>query len=403
MDKFVSFIKHKHFILGVIIILVLVCAVMVLNGSAWLEGVHMYYMEPFQETSNTASQDCDMTYTIKGNTPLNLLDIRYPDSEDFLTFTFKTPVSEVKLNSLTTGKSYKSTGKSYKSTVSADKLKHEIVDGPEPGEYEMFINYVCKPSSVDEKTRVKINPVFNFAGREDTYYKLPVTGWSPSANMEIQVSGVDQQPSSQSSLTLKMQQFNMVQIKTKLPNLTDYINKLTQLGFGSKDAKDTYKGRIARLESYIPVKIEGTLELIGLKDGLPVPKTNFPAPRLIFPSTTALAGDANSCVSADNCKVTIRNVRKDHMYKLTMYVKYQRPDSLGYRTTQVKSLDILVEDPTGDNDLTGAGSKLIDYTKVIARNAELQLKFEREQAIQDVKLGVLEDAQNLVFDKVARL
>jgi hypothetical protein len=368
---------------------------MVLNGGAWLEGVHRRYIEPFQDTSNTASQGCDMTYTIKGNTPFNLLDIRYPDSDDFLTFTFKTPVSEVKLNSLTTGKS-------YTSTSSTDKLTHEIY-GPEPGEYEMFINYVCKPSGVDEKTRVKLNPVFNFAGREDTYYKLPITGWSPSANMEIQVSGVDKQPSSQDSLTLNMQQFNMVQIKTKLPNLTDYINKLTQLGFGSKDAKDTYKGRIARLESYIPVKIEGTLELIGLKDGSPVPKTNFPAPRLIFPSTTALAGEANSCVSADNCKVTIRNVRNDHMYKLTMYVKYQRPDSLGYRTTQVKSLDILVEDPTGDNDLTGAGSTLIDYTDVIARNAELQLKFEREQAIQDVKLGVLEDAQNQVFDKVSSL
>lgn len=392
MDKFISFIKHKHFILGIIIIIVLVCAVMVLNGGAWLEGVHMRYIEPFQATDTCTT--ADKTYTIKGNTPLNLLDLRYPDSEDFLTFTFKTPVSEVKLNSLTTGKS-------YKSTSSADKLTHEIVDGPEPGEYELLIKYECQASGVDEKIRVKINPVFNFAGREDTYYRLPISGWSPSANMEIQVFDVDQEPSSQDSLTLNMQQFNMVQLKAKLPNLSDYINKLTELGFGSQEAKDTYKGRIARLESYIPIKIEGTLELIGHKDNEPPIKTNFPTPRLIFPSLGAVSGA--SCLATDGCKVTLRNVRKDHMYKLTMYVKYQRPDSLGYRTTQVKTLTITVEDPN-NNDLTLGNSKNItDYTDIIARNAELQLKFEREQAIQDVKLRVLEDAQNQVFDKVASL
>ena len=89
-----------------------------------------------------------------------------------------------------------------------------------------------------------------------------------------------------------------------------------------------------------------------------------------------------------------------------MYVKYQRPDSpVGYRTTLTKTLNINVVDPSNGNDLTVADSsnKLTDYTDKIARNAELQLKFERAQGVQDVKLSVLEDEQNRLFDKVAIL
>lgn len=373
--------------------MVLICAVMVLNGSSWLEGVHMHNMETFYSSDTCA--DADKTYTIKGNKTLNLLDLRYPDSDDFLTFNFKTQVSEVKLKSLITGESYTS-----KDNASTDKLIHKVY-GPEPGEYEMFINYVCMPSGTD-RYRVKINPVFNFAGREDTYYELPFPGWSSSANMEILVSSLDLEPSSYNELTLNMQQFNMTQLKLKLPILSDYINKLTEIGFGSQELNNTYKARIARLESYIPVKIEGTLELIGHKDNEPPTKTNFPAPRLIFPSMSALTGE--TCIASNSCKVTLRNVRKDHKYKLTMYVKYQRPDSIGYRTSLIKTLEINVIDPTGNNDLTyGTSNKLTDYTDIIVRNAELQLKFEREQAVQDIKLNLLEDEQNRLFDTVARV
>lgn len=391
MDKFISIIKHKHFILGIIITLVLVCAVMILNGHVWLEGVHRNHIDTFQ----TPLTSCDKLYTIKGNTPLNLLDIRYPDSDDFLTFTFNSNVSELKLTSLITGQVYTSTNKDN------DKLTHEIY-GPEPGEYEILIKYDCQPSGVD-RARIIINPVFNFAGRENTYYRLPITGWTPSANMEILVGNIDQTPYNSSELTLNMQQFNMVQLKVQLPKLAEYINKLTEIGFRSSAAKKEYISRITHIESYIPVSIEGTLEIIGLNDGSPIPKSNLPNPRLIFPQI----GCTNSkmcCIASGLCTVTIRNVRTNHVYKLTMYVKYQRPGSIGYRTTLYRELRITVTDPTNSNDLTtGVSNKLNDYTNMISRNADLQLKFEREQQRQDMKLDVLEDQQNNIFDKVASI
>lgn len=380
---FIELLKHKHFILGIIIILVLVCAVMVLNGGAWLESVHRTYVEPFQ------SSQCDKSYTIKGNPVLNLLDIRYPDSDDFLTFTFKTPVSKIKLTSMTTREE-------RLSTTNATKLKHEVY--AEPGEYEMLIYYTCQPADPD-RSRIVISPVFNFAGRESTYYRLPITGWSDSANQKISVIPTD----TNAEITLNMQQFNKAEFKVQLPKLAEYKNKLTEIGFGSTADKTEYTNRIARLESYIPVSIEGELEILGLSNGQPIPKSNFPKPRLIFPPI-ACTDTKVCCLSTGTCTVTIRNVRKDHKYRVTMYLKYQRPDSpTGYRTTLVKELTITVTD-TDKYDLTeGINNKLTDYTDKIARNAELQLKFERAQTIQDVKLGVLEDEQNMLFDKVARV
>lgn len=379
---FIELLKHKHFILGVIIILVLVCAVMVLNGGAWLEGVHRAYVEPFQDSQ------CDKSYTIKGNPVLNLLDIRYPDSDDFLTFTFKTPVSKIKLTSMTTREE-------HLSTADSTELKHEVY--AEPGEYEMLIYYTCQPAGPD-RSRIVINPVFNFAGRESTYYRLPITGWSDGANQKISVI-----PTDTNDLTLNMQQFNKVEFKVQLPKFAEYKNKLTEIGFGSTADKTEYTNRIARLESYIPLSLEGELELLGLSNGQPIPKSNFPKPRLIFPPI-GCTDTKMCCLSTGTCTVTIRNVRKDHKYRVTIYLKYQRPDSpTGYRTTLVKELTITVTD-TDKYDLTeGINNKLTDYTDKIARNAELQLKFERAQTIQDVKLGVLEDEQNMLFDKVARV
>lgn len=392
---FIELLKHKHFILGVIIILVLVCSVMVLNGGAWLEGVHRRYIEPFQ----VGGSQCDKSYTIKGNpnplTAANLLDIRYPDSDDFLTFTFNTAVSKIKLTSMTTREERLST------TDDTAKLKHEVY--AEPGEYEMLIYYICQPAG-PERNRIVISPVFNFAGRENTYYRLPITGWTPAANQEILVATMDQTPTNTADLTLNMQQFNKVEFKVQLPKLSEYKNKLTEIGFGSTSDKTEYTNRIARLESYIPVSLEGELEMLGLSDGQPIPKSNFPNPRLIFPQIGCI-DTTMCCLSTGTCTVTMRNVRNKHKYRVTMYLKYQRPDSpSGYRTTLKKELTITVTDTDG-YDLTtlGAGNKLTDYTDRIAKNAELQLKFERAQGIQDVKLGVLEDEQNRVFDMVARV
>ncbi len=397
---FIELLKHKHFILGVIIILVLICSVMVLNGGAWLEGVHSRYVEPFQETTTT-QPPCNKTYTIKGNPPiqdtqgnliLNLLDIRYPDSDDFLTFTFKTPVSKVKLTSMTTREE-------RLSTTDATKLKHEVY--AEPGEYEMLIYYTCQPDGPD-RSRIVISPVFNFAGRESTYYRLPITSWSSDANQKISVIPAD----TNDALTLNMQQFNKVEFKVQLPKLAEYKNKLTEIGFGSTSDKTEYTNRIARLESYIPISLEGELEILGLINDQPIPKSNsnFPNPRLIFPQI-GCTDTTMCCMATGTCTVTMRNVRKDHKYRVTMYLKYQRPDSpVGYRTTLKKQLTITVTD--SDNyDLTAssASNKLIDYTDKISKNAELQLKFERAQGIQDVKLGVLEDEQNKIFDMVARV
>jgi hypothetical protein len=391
---FIELLKHKHFILGVIIILVLVCAVMVLNGGEWLEGVHRRYVEPFQ----VGGSQCDKSYTIKGNpnplTAANLLDIRYPDSDDFLTFTFNTAVSKIKLTSMTTRQVITST------TTDSAKLKHEVY--AEPGEYEMLINYICQPAGPD-RNRIVISPVFNFAGRENTYYRLPVTSWSDDdANQKISIDPTD----TKGALTLNMQQFNKVEFKVQLPKLAEYKNKLTEIGFGSTSDKTEYTNRIARLESYMPVSIEGELEILGPSDGKPIPKSNanFPSPRLIFPPI-GCTDTKMCCLATENCTVTMRNIRTDHKYRVTMYLKYQRPDSpTGYRTTLKKELTITVTDTDG-YDLTtlGAGNKLTDYTDRIAKNAELQLKFERAQGIQDVKLGVLEDEQNRVFDMVARV
>ncbi len=390
---FIELLKHKHFILGVIIILVLVCAVMVLNGGEWLEGVHRRYVEPFQ----VGGSQCDKSYTIKGNpnplTAANLLDIRYPDSDDFLTFTFNTAVSKIKLTSMTTREE-------KLSTTDTAKLIHEVCAAP--GEYEMLINYECQPAGPD-RNRIVISPVFNFAGRENTYYRLPVTSWSDDdANQKISIDPTD----TKGALTLNMQQFNKVEFKVQLPNLAEYKNKLTEIGFGSTSDKTEYTNRIARLESYIPISLEGELEILGPSDGKPIPKSNanFPSPRLIFPPI-GCTDTKMCCLATGKCTVTMRNIRTDHKYRVTMYLKYQRPDSpTGYRTTLKKELTITVTDTDG-YDLTtlGAGNKLTDYTDRIAKNAELQLKFERAQGIQDVKLGVLEDEQNRVFDMVARV
>jgi hypothetical protein len=391
---FIELLKHKHFILGVIIILVLICSVMVLNGDAWLEGVHRRYVEPFQDTTTTQPPCVDKTYTIKGNTPLNLLDIRYPDSDDFLTFTFKTPVSSIKLTSMTTRQVITST------TTDTAKLIHEVYAAP--GEYEMLIYYVCQPAGPD-RSRIFINPVFNFAGRENTYYRLPIhTGWTDGANQEILVATMDQTPTNTADLTINMQQFNKVEFKVQLPKLSEYKNKLTEIGFGSTSDKTEYTSRIARLESYIPVSLEGELEIL-LKDGQPIPKSNFPNPRLIFPPI-GCTDTTMCCMATGIYTVTMRNVRKDHKYRVTMYLKYQRPDSpTGYRTTLVKELTVTVTD-NNEYDLTeGVNTKFTYYTDMIAKNAELQLKFERAQSVQDVKLSVLEDEQNKLFDKVARV
>jgi hypothetical protein len=389
---FIELLKHKHFILGVIIILVLICAVMVLNGGTCLEGVHRRYVEPFQYTTTTQPpcREDDKLYTIKGNMPLNLLDIRYPDSDDFLTFTFNTPVSKIKLTSMTTREERLST------TTDTAKLIHEVYAAP--GEYEMLIYYICQPAGPDQ-TRIVISPVFNFAGRENTYYRLPIQGWTDGANQKISINPTD----TNDALTLNMQQFNKVEFKVQLPKLSEYKNKLTEIGFGSTSDKTEYTNKIARLESYIPVSLEGELEILGLIDGKPIPKSNFPNPRLIFPPI-GCTDTTMCCMATGICTVTMRNVRKDHKYRVTMYLKYQRPDSpVGYRTTLKKQLTITVTDNDG-YDLTEFGNtKLTDYTDKIAKNAELQLKFERAQSIQDVKLDVLEDEQNRLFDKVAML
>lgn len=392
----VNIVKHKYFLLGVIILLVLVCAIVVLQNGAWLDSVHQRYMTPaVAKEAFVCETSIDKTFTIKGNDPVDPMDIRYPDAADVLTFTFKTDVDTVKLISM-------ATRKVITSTSGTDKKVHELYSA-EPGEYEMQVVFSCD-TDVKYTYRIKISPVFNFAGRDNTYFRLPVTGWSNSANLQLLTSSDSVDPITVdqiTDLTLNMIQFNTVKLRVKIPNFAEYKNKLTEIGFGSQQTKASYEDRIKQLEAYLPIKFEGTLEQLGNEDGTPVSKTNFPNPRLIFP-VIGCTDTKMCCVSTGDCYILIRNVRKNQKYRLTMYLKYQRPDSSGYRTTQVKQLTIIVRDLSNTNDLSAPGSKIIDVTDDIANRARLQLKFEKDQGRQDTNLLTLENTQNKVFDNIAR-
>jgi hypothetical protein len=398
------FKKHKETILlGVLILTVFICAILVLR-SPWLETVHSKYIDNFLNIDSSIGNP---------NIQSSLADIRYPNGEDYIQLSFNESISDYTLEfkSVATGRVYSAMAKDMSDSNRSAKI---YID---PGEYIMTLK--PKTPTANSQTfsdRVIINPIFNFKGSGNQYYRLPVTDasspWDNSANMLMGITEYKDtipRPSTGSytySLnpadeldmgSIAMRQFNHVKFAVRLPSIADYKGKLLEIGFASDVEEQDYRKKITQLDSYYPVEFISSVELIGKTSSsdssllLPADKKSFSAPKLLF--------DKN-ILSSPTPLITVKNVRKDHVYKLSLQLKYRRPESTGYRTSLPLNIRFKVIDTTGNYDLTINMSNANSISKQIIANAKLQLKFEGEQVQQDNRLAQLESDQNRLFEVV---